>query len=529
MAAYQKAMQKPESQRQAKVNKPGSQSVKKVNAQQLITAPDTLRAEEVLAAQQQFGNQVVQRALADKDQPKALTDPQGNLRDDISSSIQQARGSGGSLPKEVQQEMSRKLGRDFSDVRLHTDGKADELSQTINARAFTIGSDIFFKSGVFAPTTQKGRETLVHELTHVVQQSGSRTSGGKLKLGAPNTAMEKEADHKGKQSSQVVTTATTAAIQRSEEEELIQGQEDEEEIQTQEDEEEIQKQGEEEEIQTQPDAGGVVQRGIFDWFKKKKPESGVPEAPPPAPEYKPQFGPVKPRGKPLTEKGQHVLESIKNTKSGGGDLSSQLGEQKKKMGLDESSTKESKAKHAENLKGLEEEQTHSFKRDTSTGIEKGKFTKAQQKIDLMNTIKNPKSTPEQMQAAEDKLRTFHQSGAFKKNPATIAKEEREKSLKESASKGDDKAAELYKKENPSFGTKVKGFAGKAMDFYGKHKDTIGSVLGALGLGGGKDKEKDKKEEKAPSGGGGGGGGYDIISQLLKENKELRDQLATAKK
>ncbi len=183
MSAYQKTVAKAKTESHNAVSKAKASETRKMTPGQLLDAPDTLRSDDVLAAQKEYGNQVVQRALDEK--KLEPTDKQGNLHDELSSTIQQSRGSGASLPKNLQQEIGKKLGHDFSNVRLHTDEKADKLSRTIHARAFTIGSDIYFKNGVFAPSTQKGRETLVHELTHVVQQSNSKYSGGKLKLGSP--------------------------------------------------------------------------------------------------------------------------------------------------------------------------------------------------------------------------------------------------------------------------------------------------------------------------------------------------------
>jgi hypothetical protein len=196
-----------------------------------------------------------------------------------------------------------------------------------------------------------------------------------------------------------------------------------------------------------------------------------------------------------------------------------LEKKRKQMGISEDSSNSSKNDHNEKMKTLDEDQEHKFKRDVSGGIGKGKkFSQVTQRQKLVNTLKNPKSTPEEMKAAEDQLRTFHKSGTFKKNPATVALEERKKMLKESARGGDASAMETYKKENPGMLAKLGGFAEKAQGFYGKHKDTIGTVMGVLGIGG-----KDKKEEKAP--GGGDGGGYAvIISQLMQENKMLKEQL-----
>ena len=65
----------------------------------------------------------------------------------------------------------QRFGRDFSDVRIHTDQKAADLASGLNARAFTIGNDVVFGSGEFTPTSQDGRTLIAHELTHVIQQS----------------------------------------------------------------------------------------------------------------------------------------------------------------------------------------------------------------------------------------------------------------------------------------------------------------------------------------------------------------------
>ncbi|MEM8640063.1 MAG: DUF4157 domain-containing protein [Cyanobacteria bacterium P01_G01_bin.54] len=65
------------------------------------------------------------------------------------------------------------MGQDFSGVRVHTDGRADALSRSIQAKAFTTGSDVFFKKGEYAPGSRGGQELLAHELTHVGQQGAA--------------------------------------------------------------------------------------------------------------------------------------------------------------------------------------------------------------------------------------------------------------------------------------------------------------------------------------------------------------------
>jgi hypothetical protein len=63
-----------------------------------------------------------------------------------------------------------RFGMDFSAVRVHTDAPAAESAQAINAHAYTVGRDVVFSGGQYAPQSAAGRRLLAHELTHVVQQ-----------------------------------------------------------------------------------------------------------------------------------------------------------------------------------------------------------------------------------------------------------------------------------------------------------------------------------------------------------------------
>ncbi len=70
--------------------------------------------------------------------------------------------------------------RDFSHVRVHTGARAAESAKAVGALAYTVGSNIVFGSGQFAPHTRSGRELLAHELTHVAQQTHSGVPGDRL-------------------------------------------------------------------------------------------------------------------------------------------------------------------------------------------------------------------------------------------------------------------------------------------------------------------------------------------------------------
>ncbi len=69
--------------------------------------------------------------------------------------------------------MEPRFGHDLGHVRVHTDERAAESARAVNALAYTVGSDIVFDRGQYAPGTQTGRRLLAHELSHVEQQSGA--------------------------------------------------------------------------------------------------------------------------------------------------------------------------------------------------------------------------------------------------------------------------------------------------------------------------------------------------------------------
>jgi len=81
-----------------------------------------------------------------------------------------SRGGGIPLLGTTRRFMETRFGRDFSDVRIHTDSDAALMTKALHAEAFTTGRDIYFQPGKFAPDASSGRWLLAHELTHVVHQ-----------------------------------------------------------------------------------------------------------------------------------------------------------------------------------------------------------------------------------------------------------------------------------------------------------------------------------------------------------------------
>jgi hypothetical protein len=134
----------------------------------------------------------------------------------VERAIESSRGGGQTLDQETKSNMGAALNADFSGVRVHDNAESDALNRSLNARAFTTGRDVYFRSGEYRPGSSGGRELLAHELTHVVQQGGAQvqaqddkegddvlslkpaTSGRclqtKLAVGAPNDIYEQEAD-----------------------------------------------------------------------------------------------------------------------------------------------------------------------------------------------------------------------------------------------------------------------------------------------------------------------------------------------
>lgn len=120
--------------------------------------------------------QNIQRKSSDcREDEGIMAKSQGGLpgtSEQFEQELHSSRGGGQTLAPDTQNYMSQSFGRDFSQVRIHTGNKSSEMNRSIQAKAFTHGSDIYFNSGQYNPNTQDGKHLLAHELTHVVQQKG---------------------------------------------------------------------------------------------------------------------------------------------------------------------------------------------------------------------------------------------------------------------------------------------------------------------------------------------------------------------
>lgn len=118
--------------------------------------------------------------------------------DEERSPVHDVVSSGGTpLPGDLRADMEGRFGTDFGDVRVHSDGAAHDTAKSVNAQAYTVGSNIVFQRDKYDPASDAGKHMIAHELTHVVQQrngpvDGSDAGGG-VKISDPSDRFEQAA------------------------------------------------------------------------------------------------------------------------------------------------------------------------------------------------------------------------------------------------------------------------------------------------------------------------------------------------
>lgn len=104
-------------------------------------------------------------------QRKSSSGADATVSSEAQSYIQSMDSGGASLSEPETQYYEPRFGRSFGNVKIHTGGAADKAAKSINARAFTVGSNIAFANGEYDSGSVSGRKLLAHELTHTLQQS----------------------------------------------------------------------------------------------------------------------------------------------------------------------------------------------------------------------------------------------------------------------------------------------------------------------------------------------------------------------
>jgi hypothetical protein len=124
------------------------------------------------------------------------------------SALIRRRSPGQPLDFDTRAFMEPRFGYDFSQVRVHLNDQAAESARALNAQAYTVGQDIVFAAGQYAPHSREGRKLLAHELAHTIQSNINPQMAGHLETTTGNESAEQEAH----QASEAVGTGQTFAV-----------------------------------------------------------------------------------------------------------------------------------------------------------------------------------------------------------------------------------------------------------------------------------------------------------------------------
>lgn len=166
---------------QTKKNEPGTVKLKQNQVNENEEEGEiqtTLNGESSDTVQNQSESNEEEETL----QPKDNSGSSSDIKPETEAKIMSQKGGGQPLSDSTRAFFEPRFGNDFSNVRVHTDHKADESSKSINAQAYTSGNEIVFSQGQYSPNTKSGKSLLAHELTHIVQQKGAPIHKGNMKL-----------------------------------------------------------------------------------------------------------------------------------------------------------------------------------------------------------------------------------------------------------------------------------------------------------------------------------------------------------
>jgi hypothetical protein len=166
------------------VTRRGAESARDADGAQRASAgardPAVLGTAGLLRLQREAGNGAVSE----------LVEQRSPVLDVISS-------GGEALEPGVRADMEGRMGHDFGGVRVHTDDAASASAQSVGAHAYTVGNNVVFQRDAYDPSSQAGRTTLAHELTHVVQQRSGAVdgtpAGGGVSISEPGDRFERAA------------------------------------------------------------------------------------------------------------------------------------------------------------------------------------------------------------------------------------------------------------------------------------------------------------------------------------------------
>ncbi len=132
-------------------------------------AADNIRGESIKHSSDN-GTKSGKEGVVEALKKKEAFDSTPEVTPELESSISAVSGGGQPLSESVRAFYEPRFGVDFSQVRVHTGSHAVEIAKSINAKAFTVGQNIAFGGGQFAPESKEGQRLIAHELTHTIQQ-----------------------------------------------------------------------------------------------------------------------------------------------------------------------------------------------------------------------------------------------------------------------------------------------------------------------------------------------------------------------
>jgi len=105
---------------------------------------------------------LVQRQVEEEEeeemlQTKSREDATSEVSYGLESQINAIKGGGRPLAESDRAYFEPRFGADFNQVKVHTDVQADESTLVMNAKAYTLGQDVVFVAGQYAPGTGEGR------------------------------------------------------------------------------------------------------------------------------------------------------------------------------------------------------------------------------------------------------------------------------------------------------------------------------------------------------------------------------------
>lgn len=139
-------------------------------SQQIPSTKKPKRSHSIWRQSQNVRSILQQNPSRGNEQVRSSTQTSVNIENRLHKS-----SAGNPISQEVKSFMEPRMQTNFGNVRIHTDTEANRMNKVLNARAFTRDHDIYFAKNQYKPHSTEGKRLLAHELSHVVQQAGSRT------------------------------------------------------------------------------------------------------------------------------------------------------------------------------------------------------------------------------------------------------------------------------------------------------------------------------------------------------------------